>query len=308
MFFEIREEICEVAADRISPDILTVGCVSSEELIALGGRFGFDEETIHASQKVNPLFRTGVDVHEQYTFTELRIVNYDGHEDFVSIYIKKNFLLIVDILDKDGSTINSFMKTLRRYPSSRINEERLIYCFIESLLSEGNLIAEEIRNHLTEMEEAIVNGNAGDQFNAELLEIKKRILKYYNFYGQLLDMVETLEENDNEILDEDNLIYISNLSGKVTRLSDDMNLLNSISDHIQDAYATYLDQKMNHTMKIFTIITTIFFPLTIIVGWYGMNFQNMPELAWKYGYLYVGILSLLVVALLVFIGKKKKWF
>ena len=58
----------------------------------------------------------------------------------------------------------------------------------------------------------------------------------------------------------------------------------------------------------FTIITTIFFPLTIIVGWYGMNFANMPELTWKYGYLYVTALSVFVVILLIIIGKKKKWF
>lgn len=308
MFYELKDVLCEVDVSQISDEILTVGCISSEELISVGKRFGFDEETIEASQKANPLFRTGVDVHENYTFAELRIVNRDGSEDFISIYVKKNFLLIVDIIDEDKSTIQSFMKALKRYPINRINEERLIYCFIETLLFEGHKISEEIRNRLTEMQEAIVNGEADDQFNVELLEIKKKILKYYNFYGQLLDIAETMEENDNEILEEENLIYISNLSNKLTRLQEDMNSLNSVSDHIQDAYATYLDQKMNHTMKVFTIITTIFFPLTIIVGWYGMNFQNMPELSWEYGYVYVSLLSVFIVALLIFIGKKKKWF
>lgn len=308
MFFEIKDKINEIDEDSINLDNLTVGCVSSEDLMRLGKNFSFDEETIEASQKANPLFRTGVDVHENYTFAELRIVNRDGHEDFVSLYVKRNFLLIVDIIDEDSSTINTFMKTLKKYPINRINEERLILCFIESLLSEGNMISEEIRNRLTDMEEEIVEGRVGDKFNAELLAIKKRILKYYNFYGQILDIAETLEENDNEILDEDNLIYISNLTSRVTRLSDDMNSLNSMSEHIQNAYATYLDQKMNNTMKIFTIITTIFFPLTIIVGWYGMNFQYMPELSWKFGYLYVAILSVAIVVALVIIGKKKKWF
>lgn len=55
-------------------------------------------------------------------------------------------------------------------------------------------------------------------------------------------------------------------------------------------------------------VTTIFFPLTIIVGWYGMNFRYMPELSWRYGYLYVGLLSVLVIIILIIIGKKKKWF
>ena len=61
-------------------------------------------------------------------------------------------------------------------------------------------------------------------------------------------------------------------------------------------------------MKRFTVITSIFFPLTLIVGWYGMNFRAMPEFAWKYGYVYVIALSVIVVSVLIFISKKKKWF
>lgn len=308
MFYEINEQLKEIQVSAIKPDKLTVGFVTSEELAEYGSILGLDHDTIEASQKANPLFRTGVDVRENYTFAELKIVNRDGHEDFISVFIKKNFLLVVDIVDEDGSTINSLLKSIKRFPANKLNEEKIICYFIEALLSDGNMIAEKIRNELTEMEESIVNGTAKEAFNIDLLDIKKTILKYYNYYGQILDVVETLEENDNEILDEDNIIYVSNLSNKVSRLKDDINSLNSISDHIQDAYATMLDQKMNSTMKVFTIITTIFFPLTIIVGWYGMNFTNMPELTWEYGYIYVIILSVLIVALLVIVGKKKKWF
>ena len=61
-------------------------------------------------------------------------------------------------------------------------------------------------------------------------------------------------------------------------------------------------------MKYFTAITSIFFPLTLIVGWYGMNFKYMPEFEWRYGYIFVILLSVAVVAVLTIIGKKKKWF
>lgn len=220
----------------------------------------------------------------------------------------KNFLLIVDIKDEDDSTINSFFNAIRKYPCSRISEERLISCFVESLLSYGSSVSEEIHNRLTVMEESIVKGNVEPHFNVELLDLKKQIRRYYNFYGQMLEFAETLSENENEILNEDNLIYISNLTGKISRLRKDMNFLVSIADHTQDAYAALLDQRMNNTMKVLTILTTIFFPLTIIVGWYEMNFKYMPELSWKYGYLFVTLLSAAVVSLLAIIGKKKKWF
>ena len=117
-----------------------------------------------------------------------------------------------------------------------------------------------------------------------------------------------MEENENEIFDEDNMIGITNVCAKITRLREDVDSLSRTAEHLQDAYTSALDLQLNNSMKFFTVLTTIFFPLTIIVGWYGMNFQSMPEFAWKYGYVYVIALSVLIVAALTWIGKKKKWF
>lgn len=308
MFYEITDKLNEITIEQLNSNKPSVGIIKSDELTSIGRRLGFDEETIEASQKANPVFRTGVDVRDDYTFAELRIVNPDGHEDFVSLYIRNNFLLIVDIVDEDSSTINSFLRAINRCTRGKVCVEKIIWYFMEALLSNSNKIAEELRDLLADLEESIVNKTADEDLNIELLNIKKRILKHINYYGQIMDITEELEENDNEILDEDDLIYITNLTNKVSRLKDDMNSLSSMADHIQDTYSTFLDQKLNNTMKVFTIITTIFFPLTIIVGWYGMNFNNMPELAWKYGYLYVIVLSVITILALLIVGKVKKWF
>ena len=127
-------------------------------------------------------------------------------------------------------------------------------------------------------------------------------------YEQLLDITEAIEENENEIFDDDNLIYIMNISNKISRLKEDTDSLSSSVNHLQDAYSSSLDIKLNNVMKRFTVITSIFFPLTLIVGWYGMNFKAMPEFDWKYGYIFVIALSVCVVSVLMIIGKKKKWF
>ena len=76
---------------------------------------------------------------------------------------------------------------------------------------------------------------------------------------------------------------------------------------LQDAYSSYLDLKTNHIMGVFTAVTTIFFPLTLVVGWYGMNFENMPELSWRFGYLFVIIVSILVVSSSDYNNEKRKW-
>lgn len=79
------------------------------------------------------------------------------------------------------------------------------------------------------------------------------------------------------------------------------------SIHVRESYHAQLDNDMNRIMKMFTVVTTVFLPLTLIVGWYGMNFTTMLEITWQYGYLFVIILSI-VVAILCFIYFKKKKF
>ena len=128
-----------------------------------------------------------------------------------------------------------------------------------------------------------------------------------NARRKLIDIGEALEDNENEIFDENYLRYIANFTKKTVRLRDDVELLRGSVVHLQDAYQSFIDLKTNHTMQIFTVVSTIFFPLTLIVGWYGMNFKYMPELQWKYGYVFVIALSVIVVAVLAIIGKKKKW-
>ena len=84
------------------------------------------------------------------------------------------------------------------------------------------------------------------------------------------------------------------------------NMVESVTQ-AREAYQAQIDIEQNNIMKIFTIVTSIFLPLTLIVGWYGMNF-SMPEFTWKYGYLMVIVLSVSVCVGLALYFKKKKWF
>lgn len=308
LFYEIKDQIEEINIETIKEDNLTVGIVSPNELESIYSHFNFDLDTIETSKNVNTTFRSNVDVRNDYSYGQLRIYSHEKEDDYIALFIKKNLLLVVDILDKDNSTKDSLIKALHRYPGNKMSLEKLICYFIVSLLNESSIISEKQRNKLSSMEEKIISGEANKDINIELLNTKKAISNYYNYYNQLLDFIETLEDNDNEILNEDNIIYITNLYTKVNRIKEDFNNLNENVEHLQDAYNTYLDQRMNNTMKIFTIMTSIFFPLTIIVGWYGMNFIYMPELSWRYGYIYVIFLSLVISITLILIAKKKKWF
>ncbi|MBQ7203142.1 MAG: hypothetical protein IJS03_03880 [Eubacterium sp.] len=311
MFYKIGQKLTEITADEIDENTLTVGYLSAKELAPLGKKYGFARSTVAACQEVNEHFRSGVEVYDDYTFTELRIVNKKNPsttEDSVAVYVMKNMLLVVDVEDYDSSTKQKFMSALNRYSYKNTTLEKLIYAFLDSLINDDFKFIEDLGNEITALEEDVIKGDVDDDFNLNLLQLKKELLTMHNYYEQILDITDAIEENENDLFEAEDLWYIANLSQKVTRLREDTDTLSSSVTHLQDAYSASLDLKLNNTMKYFTVLTSIFFPLTLIVGWYGMNFKYMPEFEWKYGYIFVIILSVVVVATLTLFGKKKKWF
>lgn len=310
MFFQFTKDgLSRVEPENIDSGALTVGYLNVEELAVLNGQFGFDDSTIDACRNANTLFRSGVEVHKDYTFTELRIMNaHEETDDYIALFLKRGLVLVVDISDYDGSTRNKYFSAIERYPADKASCEKVLAVFLESLLTGDHTVLENIENDLSEQEEALAANDVDGDFNLSLLRIKKQLSKRHTYYAQLLDITDAVYENDNDIFDDANLIYIDNVSKRISRLREDTANLKSTVEHLQDAYSSFLDSNMNNTMKIFTVLTSIFFPLTIIVGWYGMNFLYMPELGWKYGYVYVIALSVVTVLVLVIIGKKKKWF
>lgn len=311
MFYELTNQLKETDGAAIREDVLTVGFVDRKEAAETLSRFGLAEENAAMLQNASKRFRSGVQVYDNYTFTELRVTDYahiNEADDCVALFIKQNLFIVVDVEDHDGSTKSKFMDSVRRCAFRNPTLEKVIYLFLESLIAEGTGHLEDAGLRLAELEEEVFSGNADKDFNFTLLKMKKDLIKMHNFYEQLLDISAALDEDENSLFESEYLRYIANFSQKVIRLREDVDSLSSTLSHVQDAYSAYLDLQLNRSMKVFTVMTSIFFPLTIIAGWYGMNFVNMPELHWKFGYVYVIVLSAAVSAALIWMGKKKKWY
>lgn len=311
MFYQFENNtLNSITIDKINPKKLTAGFISATELKTNEKLLGFSPSTVESCQKANKYFRSDVEIYDDYLFTELRIATPKSDTDFdcLALYIRKNLVVVVDVEDYDDSTEKLFQKALRRFSASSMTVEKLVFAFIDGLVTNDLQYIEDMGNNITKFEEDVISDQVENDFNSRLLSMKKEFLTMHNYYEQLLDITDAIEENENEIFDESHLMYISNVSHKVSRLKKDIDSLSSSVNHLQDAYTASIDIKLNNIMKRFTVITSIFFPLTLIVGWYGMNFVHMPEFAWKYGYVYVIVLSVLVVAFLIILGKRKKWY
>ena len=126
-------------------------------------------------------------------------------------------------------------------------------------------------------------------------------------YEQLIDLGQELEENENNFFKQENLRYFRLFLNRMARLHDSSTSLRDYTVQLGDQYKANLDIRQNRIMTILTVVTTIFMPLTLIVGWYGMNFRYMPELEWRWGYPVIIVVTLLIAIGCLLFFKKKKW-
>ena len=212
----------------------------------------------------------------------------------------------IAFLDDDGyvaEKLNAIIRTKKwRLPGL----ERFLFDFLEQITDDDLRILEDYEKKLQTLEEqAQTDEGAELPDTAAAIRRDAGILKLH--YGQLLDLSQELEEDENSFFSEDNLRYFSMYSNRLHALID---IASSVQEHcvqVRELYRSTLDAKQNRLMAILTIVATIFMPLTLIAGWYGMNFVHMPELSSPYAYPAVFAICIAIVIGCVCFFKKKKW-
>lgn len=209
----------------------------------------------------------------------------------------------------DSGTAEGYIRTIRSTKKwKKPSLERFLYDFLEQIVKADHPLMERMEKELDRMELVIMDEGADDDKSMERAsEIRGEIRELRAHYEQLMDFTQELEENENGFFVQENLRYFRLSMNRIQRLIDVSVSVRDYTIQLRDLHKTYLDMKQNRIMTILTVVTTIFMPLTLITGWYGMNFSNMPELTSPWGYPAVmGICVLIAVGGLLFF-KKKKW-
>ncbi len=252
-------------------------------------------------------------------FTTKAEVNYDSltgsfsipdRGDFSKEDVKFSFALdekgivFIDDAGNAAQIIESIIKTKKwRVPSL----ERFIYDFLDMIVKDDLRIMEKYERELDAIEDEIEHDKNEDKGSDRVNEIRSDIRDLMTHYNQLIDLGEELEENENNFFSQKNLRYFRLFISRVERFNDRAASLRDYTVQIRDLYKSHLDIKQNRIMTVLTVITSIFMPLTLIAGWYGMNFKYMPELDWKWSYPVVAGVCLLIVIIALIFFKKKKW-
>ena len=264
-------------------------------------------------------FEMGIDMDSDISeiFTTKAEVNYDSLTGSFSIPDRSDFskeskfAFALDekgvVFIDDSGKAEDLIKNIQRTKKWKLpGLERFLYDFLDQIIKDDLRLMEKYEMELDSMEQKILEGEESLS-SGRINDIRSDIRDLRIHYEQLMDLGQEFEENENNFFRQENLRYFRLFLNRMARLHDTSTSLRDYTVQLRDLYKAHLDIKQNSIMTVLTVVTTIFMPLTLIAGWYGMNFRYMPELEWKWGYpIIIAISILIAVGSLVFF-KKKKW-
>ncbi len=304
MYYKIRNTLEEIRAEEIfDGEECYVAVVSPEEWTRDKEKFNMG---IDLEFEIENLFMTKAEVNYD-SLTGSFII--PDRSDLLESSNRFAFALDergIVFIDHDGyaaSLVKRIAATKKwRYPGL----ERFIYDFLETIISGDLNMLERYEDEITIIEDRILEGNLTGELERNN-EIRGELLKLKMYYEQLIDLGQELAENENDFFMSDNLRFFELFTARVTRLQGLVSTLKEYTMQVRELYQSELSVKQNRIMTVLTVVTTIIMPLTLVTGWYGMNFKYMPELDSPLAYpIVIGVVILMAISGIIYF-KKKKW-
>ena len=304
MFFAIEETLKEVKREELKRS----GC----QFVAV---LSFEEWKASKDS-----FEMGMDIEPDLSeiFLTKAEVNYDSLTGTFAIPDRNNpsaddlkFAFVLDekgiVFIDDNDTAIEIIRGVQRTKKWKLPSlERFLYDFLDQIVKDDLRLMEKYEDELDHMEQSIIDVDESLP-SGRLNDIRSDIRYLRIHYEQLMDLAAEFEENENGFFKLENLRYFRLFINRAERLHEATMSLRDYTMQLRDLYKAHLDQKQNRIMTVLTVVTTIFMPLTLIVGWYGMNFKYMPELNWEWSYPVVIAASILIVIGSLLFFKMKKW-
>ena len=189
-----------------------------------------------------------------------------------------------------------------------LNDQQLLYRFFAGLFKGDMAYLEKLEAQINGGESAILEGKAKDDAPRRIAAWRRELLHLKRYYEQLDAIFDEMCDNDNGLIEADILARLEVLGRRTGRYLQKVCALQELVAQLREAYQSQLAIQQNDLMRVFTIVTVLFLPLTLITGWFGMNFVNMPELQSEWGYPAIIAASVLLVAGLLWFFRHKKCF
>lgn len=194
----------------------------------------------------------------------------------------------------------------KKYFTEAPSNERAMYLFFKYLFRTDTKNVERLEDVISKLDDDIIDGKEVDA-REKIVDIRYEVLRLKKYYEQFELVFDEICENDNNMLSDQYIRYFEILRNRNDRMRASVQNLREFMVQVRESYQAQIDIEQNRLMKIFTLVTSIFLPLTLIAGWYGMNLK-MPEFEWAYSYPVVIGVCVFVCVIWLVVFKKKGWF
>ncbi len=247
---------------------------------------------------------------DQYIYLTLKMLSYpdtvqDIKIEHISMVIGHNFL--ISFQEDIGDIFDPVRERIRKDGRIRkFGPDYLAYALIDIIVDNYFTVMEKLEEQVEDLEEELVESPTPASLQ-KINRLKKDMIFLRKSVWPLREMINNLERSESTLIREPTRIYLRDVYNHLIQVIDTLETFRDLVSGMIDIYLSGLSYKMNEIMKVLTLIATIFIPLTFVVGLYGMNFKNMPEIEWEYGYYSVLAVMIVMVAGMLTYYRKKKW-
>lgn len=253
--------------------------------------------------------RPKAEEYEDYLFVTLKMLyRIKGTEidyEQISFVLGNDYLLTFQ--EKEGDLFDAFRERIR-LDQGRVRKRRadyLLYRLIDITVENYYSVLDNIGEQIDEIENNI-RATPAKSFH-QIQAIRKELIYLHKALYPLRDALGKILKDESDFIQEENAPYFRDVYDHVIHLIDSLDTYRDLTSGLTDQYINIQNSKLNEVIRVLTIISTIFIPLTFIVGVYGMNFEHFPELHWKYGYATVWVVMLTIAGGMVGYFRYKKW-
>lgn len=269
---------------------------------------------------IHPLIQESiVDINQRPKFEEyakglfivLRSLKFDSTEmkikkEHVAIYFNEGFIASFQETESD---LFEFVRKRIHSDKSRILERKadyLAYALIDETVDNYYLVLEEIENQIELLEDKMLV-ELNNLSKNDIHRLKRELLVLRKSISPLREAIANFSKTDSEFVHESSFVFIRNLYENTIQVMDMVESYRDVLNGLQDLFITEVSFKMNKVMQLLTIISVIFIPLTFLAGIYGMNFENIPELKYKYSYFILWGVMITILVCMIYYFRRKKW-
>ncbi|MDD5708489.1 MAG: magnesium/cobalt transporter CorA [Kiritimatiellae bacterium] len=276
---------------------------------AVGQRFNMHplviEDVMHTTQ------RPKVEDYGDHIFVVARTLSYDeiGNEvgvEQVSFVLGANWLVLFQ--ERPGDAFASVRQRMDT-AGTRIRQrgaDYLLYAFLDAIVDSYFGVLENIGERIEEAEDQLVEQPENEQLK-DIHALRKQLLALRRSIWPMRDAVSILQHSVSKLIAKGTDLYLRDVYDHITRLIDTVETHRETVTSLYDMYMSTVTNRLNAIMKVLTIISTIFIPITFVSGVFGMNFEFMPELHHPWGYPAALGLMLAIVAAMLYFFRRQRW-